>query len=210
VMIQEDVRQQLLVRPYDTAVRLDARGAEVTFKKGDPLTVKQSTTGTPVHRKIGEDGRSTYNKKVFQIVNGFKWTKSDNLVTKYEALSSKRGFSLDCPLALYDWVQKDQILKASMGQYFSKFSKSLDSLGIGDDGFFNSVNFTSRTRPKQKGKLAAVLSGYSLNSDGYRKEKGLLNKHERLMDLIDRKPEMYELESDIVDAYSTLEEVVDL
>lgn len=209
VMIQEDVRQQLLVRPYDTAVRLDARGAKVTFKKGDPLTVKQSTTETPVHRKIGEDGRSTYNKKVFKIVNGFKWTKSDNLVTKYEALSSKKGFSLNCPLALYDWVQKDQILKASMGQYFSKFSKSLDSLGIGDDGFFNSVNFTSSTRPKQKGKLAAVLSEYSLNSDGYWKEKELLDKHERLMDLIDKKPEMYELESDIVDAYNTLEEVSD-
>jgi hypothetical protein len=210
VMIQEDVRQQLLVRPYDTAVRLDARGAKVTFIKGDPIKVKQSTTQTPPYRKVGEDGRSTYSKEVFKIVNGFKWTKADNLVTKYESLASKKGFSLHCPLAFYDWVQKDQMLKASLGQYFSKFSKSLESLGISDGGFFNNAPFTSSKRPKQKGKLAAALEGYSLDSDGYRKEKERLNKHDRLLDLIDQNPKRFELESDIVDAHETLEEVADL
>jgi len=210
VMIQEDVRQQLLVRPYDTAVRLGARGAKVTFIKGDPIKVKQSTTETPVYRKAGEDGRSTYSKEVFKIVNGFKWTKADNLVTKYESLSSKQGFSLHCPLALYDWVQKDQMSKASFGQRFGTFGRNIKLAGIDDGGFFDNAGFTSGTRPKQKGKLDAALKGRSLNSDGYRKEKERLNKHDRLMDLIDQNPKRFELESDIVDAHETLEEVVDI
>jgi len=166
VMIQEDVRQQLLVRPYDTAVRLDVRGAKVTFIKGDPIKVKQSTTETPVYRKVGEDGRSTYSKEVFKIVNGFKWTKADNLVTKYESLASKKGFSLHCPLALYDWTQKDQMLKALFGQRFGTFNRNLKLAGIDDGGFFDNAGFTSSKRPKNKRKLVAVLKGYSLNSDG--------------------------------------------
>jgi hypothetical protein len=209
-MIQEYGRQQLLVRPYETAVRLDARGATVTFIKGDPIKVKQGTTETPAYRKTGEDGRSTYNKKVFNIVNGFKWTKADNIVIKYEALASKKGFVLNCPLAFYDWAQKDQALKASLGTYFGKFSLGLKSVGISDRGFFENANFTSAKRPKNKGKLAAALKGYSLNCDSYHEKKELLNKHDRLMNLIDKNPEQFELEADIISAYETLEEVADL
>lgn len=209
VMIQEDVRQQLLVRPFDTAVRLDARGAKVTFVKGDPVRVKQGTTETPAYRKIGEDGRSTYNKEIFKIVNGFKWTKADNIVTKYEVLASKKGFELRCPLGFYDWVQKDQALKTSLGQHFTKFSKSLGSLGIGDDGFFINAKFTSGTRPKNKKKLEEALKGYLLNNGSYREKKELLSKHDRLMSLIDKSPEQFKLEADIISAYETLEEVAD-
>ena len=209
-MIQEDVRQQLLVRPYDTAVRLDARGAKVIFQKGDPVRVKQGTTATPPYRKIGEDGRSTYNKDIFKVVNGFKWTQADNVVTKYESIASKKGFALNCPLDFYDWVQKDQSLKGTLGTYFSKFSAGLKSVGIGDGGFFEKANFTSAKRPKNRVKLAAVLKGYSLDCEGYDAAKNKLNKHNRLMDLIDKSPERFELESDIVQAYETLEEVADL
>ena len=210
VMIQEDVRQQLLVRPYDTAVRLDERGAKVTFQKGDPLRVKQGSTATPPYRKIGEDGRSTYNKNVFKVVNDFKWTKAANIVAKYEALASKKGFVLNCPLAFYDWVQKDQSLKSELGTYFGRFSSGLKSVGIGDGGFFDNANFTSAKRPKNRVKLAAALKGYSLDCEGYYTAKKELNKHERLMALIDKSPERFELESDIVQAYETLEEVADL
>lgn len=210
VMIQEDVRQQLLVRPYDTAVRLDARGAKVTFQKGDPVRVKQGTTETPPYRKAGEDGRSTYSKDVFKVVNNFKWTKADNIVTKYEALASKKGFALNCPLAFYDWAQKDQALKRELGTYFNKFSLGLKLVGINDGGFFDNAGFTSSKRPKNKTQLAAVLKGYTLDCDGYQDAKIQLNKHDRLMDLIDKSPERFELESDIVQAYETLEEVADL
>jgi len=210
VMIQEDVRQQLMVRPYDAAVRFDARGARVEFKLGEPAKVKWENTVTPPYKQEGDYGRSSYSKEVFKIVNGFKWTKADNIVTKYEQLASREGFSkaMRCPLALYDWIQRDALLKREIGQYFGKVDKGLKARGIGDGSFFKNAGFTSKQRPKQKAKLDAALKGYVMDTDGYDNSKALLTKHERLMGLIDKNPEWYTLQSDFILAYNSLDEGV--
>jgi len=65
------------------------------------------------HKPEGDYERSTYSKEVFKIVNGFKWTQADDMVTKYEQLTFREGFSkaMRCPLAVYDWIQDDALLK---------------------------------------------------------------------------------------------------
>lgn len=211
VMVNEDIRQQLFVRPFDAAYRLDKRGAKVAFANCNHKKLQCGNIPAQKYRAIDEDGRSGYEKFVFKLINGKKLTQVKNIVKKHEALRDVKGFdkAVRCPLTFYDWVQGNQRLKKEMGTQFVRFSKSLEQAGINDGGFFINANFTNKTRPKQPIKLKEALSGYVLDFEGYGMAINQLNMHNKLMLAIDENPERVQIEEDILDIYDSLEEVID-
>ncbi|WP_286271963.1 DEAD/DEAH box helicase family protein [Thalassotalea hakodatensis] len=212
VMVNEDIRQQLFVRPFDTAYRLERRGATVTFVHCNHAKLQGGNIAVQEYKAENQDGRSAYEKYVFKLINGKKLTQVQNIVTKHEALRKRKGFdkAIQCPLRFFDWVQDNQALKKEMGTQFRRFSKSLEQAGIGDCGFFIGANFTNKTRPKQPKKLKEALNGYSLGFEGYSKANEQLRNHNRVMAAIDEDPQRVQVEEDILDICDVLEEVIDI
>ena len=212
VMVNEDIRQQLFIRPFDTAYRLDKRGANVTFVPCSHETLIGGNIATQEYKADGSDGRAAYEKYVFKLTQASKLLSTKNIIEKHERIKKISGFevAIKCPLDFYDWVQNNQVLKNEMGTQFAKFSKSLRSMGIHDDNFFNLAKFTNKTRPKQPSKLKDALDGFYLSFERYESALKRFNTHNRLMAAIDSKHEKICVEEDILDLYESLEEVIDI
>lgn len=71
-LLLKDKREQLLVRPFSTAYRLDSRGCSVTFVSSSLVNFKAIEIDEPSFVKNGADGRRAFEDYVLGIVTDTK------------------------------------------------------------------------------------------------------------------------------------------
>jgi len=200
---QRDLRDQLLIRPKGVAYRLAARGVDVTFVPSLKFKIQLDELEIPKYCKGKEDGRSTYEEYVFNIKNKGNLSTIKNIYDKHDNLKKAEGASDAIsawlsgePIAFYEWVQNNQILKKDMGNHFKNFKVSLKSYGLCDDGYFDYL-VEEGIRPsdfkRDRTLLSRTLEGVDFTLRHLETSKEILSIHKHVMREID----------DIVDSQET-------
>ncbi|NQZ89444.1 MAG: hypothetical protein HRT54_17855 [Colwellia sp.] len=91
-LLLKDKREQLLVRPFSTAYRLDSRGCSVTFAPSNSVNFKTIDIGEPEYIKNGVDGRRAFENYIFRIITSTKKANTlRNIVDQRKSLESFDG-----------------------------------------------------------------------------------------------------------------------
>lgn len=192
---QRDLRDQLLIRPKGVAYRLAGRGVDVTFVPSLTFKIQLEDKEVPRYCKTNEDGRSSYEEYVFNVNNNGNLSTHKNVLMKYGNLIKAEGgedaisaWQSGKPIAFYEWVQKNQILKKDMGNHFNNFKASLKSYGLSDDGYFDYL-IDEGIRPSDFGRdktlLSRTLKGFVFSLNHLKKAKELSLIHRHVMKEID-------------------------
>lgn len=194
-VIQRDLRDQLLMRPKGVAYRLAARGVNVSFVPSSNVKIELEEKIIPKYSKGNEDGRNNYEEYVFNVNNSGNLSTIKTRLAKYENLTKAEGASdaIDAwlsgkPIAFYEWVQKNQILKKEMGSHFNKFNASLRSYGLCDGGYFDFLieeNIRPSDFKRDRTLLTRTLEGYQFTLKYLEQANNISNTHKRVMSEID-------------------------
>ena len=165
-LLEQDKREQLLVRPFATAYRLDSRGCAVNFISSNSVNFKKVEIDEPNYAKKGADGRSAFENYVLTIIcEGEKASKTRNIINQRNKLESfdganeaiKQLFKENDYIAFYDYCRsKSPALKTFKS--FTRFADCMKQWGVNDGGFFKE------------------LAGDGVTRSGLRKNKSLMKR----------------------------------
>jgi len=196
VSSQKDLRDQLIIRPIGTAIRLNSRGANVKFLPSKHTRINLDEMGRINYCKVGADGRREYEEYIYKLFNTQNLSTVESIKGKYSELSSVDGF-IDTlsewkkgnPLDLYNWVQSKQVLKKALGTHFKTFGTKLKSYGFDDDGFFLELaaeGIRNSELKRDNKLLPRVLEGFEFTTLTLDKATENLTIHKTLMSEIDK------------------------
>jgi len=178
-ILEQDKREQLLVRPLATAYRLDSRGCNVSFITSNSVNFKKIEVDEPSYVEKGADGRSTFEDYVLSIIcEGEKASKVKNIINQRDHLERfdgaidaiKRLFKSHNYIDFYDYCRsKNPALKTY--QSFSRFDGCMKQWGIDDGNFFKELADNSIRRSdlrKNKSLIKRVIDeAVKPNNDAY-------------------------------------------
>lgn len=153
-LLEQDKREQLLVRPFATAYRLDSRGCNVNFITSNSVNFKKIEIDEPSYVEKGADGRSVFEDYVLSIIcEGEKASKTKNIINQRNNIESfdrateviKQLFKSNDYIAFYDYCRsKSPALKTYKS--FSRFAGCMKQWGLNDGGFFDELAGDGITR----------------------------------------------------------------
>jgi hypothetical protein len=115
-------------------------------------------------------------------------TKYDNLTKAEGGEDAISAWQSGKPIAFYEWVQKNQILKKDMGNHFKTFKASLKAYGFSDGGYFDYL-IEEGIRPSDFGRdktlLLRTLEGFNFSLKHLEDAKKVSKIHRRVMKQID-------------------------
>ena len=165
-LLEQDKREQLLVRPFSTAYRLDSRGCTVNFISSNSVNFNKVEMDEPNYVEKGADGRSAFENYVLSIIcEGEKASKTKNIINQRDKLESfdganeaiKQLFKDNNYIAFYDYCRsKSPALKTNKS--FGRFADCMKQWGVNDGGFFKE------------------LAGDGVTRSGLRKNKSLMKR----------------------------------
>lgn len=146
-ILEQDKREQLLVRPFATAYRLDSRGCNVNFITSNSVNFKKIEIDEPSYVEKGADGRCVFEDYVLSIIcEGEKASKTRNIINQRNNLESfdgaieaiKQLLKSNDYIDFYDYCRsKSPALKTFKS--FSRFADCMKQWGFNDGGFFKEL-----------------------------------------------------------------------
>jgi len=197
-LLEQDKREQLLVRPFATAYRLDSRGCSVNFIASNSVNFKKVEMDEPNYVKKGADGRSALESYVLSIIcKGEKASKTKNIINQRGNLETfdgaidaiKQLFKDKNYIAFYDFCRsKRPALKTN--QSFARFAENMKQWGFNDGNFFEELFDDGIRRSdlnKNKSLMKRVIAeAEKPNNDAYVRALDSIKVLRGLMPLVDK------------------------
>jgi hypothetical protein len=147
-LLEQDKREQLLVRPFATAYRLDSRGCSVNFVTSNSVNFERIEIDEPNYAEKGADGRSIFEGYVLSIIcDGKKASAVKNIINSMRHLEDFAGatdainrlMKDNNYIEFYDFCRSHSpALKTNKS--FSRFAGCMKQWGLDDGGFFKELS----------------------------------------------------------------------
>jgi hypothetical protein len=147
-LLEQDKREQLLVRPFATAYRLDSRGCLVNFVTSNSVNFERIEIDDPNYAEKGADGRSIFEDYVLSIIcNGKKANVVRNIINNRRHLEDFAGATDAIKMlmkdndyiAFYDFCRSHSPALIT-NKSFSRFAGCMKQWGLDDGGFFKALS----------------------------------------------------------------------